>query len=121
MVCPEELNGTEFDKGSVRDGGDRGAGGERDTGAQRGRGPQLWVPPSRSEDEAGVGVINTGVARSSLQAPLIDETQLAARGPGSLWEAQVSWWAQGPEKGPKAAVTITRSLGCDLPGPAAVT
>lgn len=23
MVCPEELNGTEFDKGSVRDGGGR--------------------------------------------------------------------------------------------------
>lgn len=45
-------------------------------------------PPSRSEDEAGVGVINTGVARSSLRAPLIDETQSAARGPRSLWDAR---------------------------------
>lgn len=77
-------------------------------------------PPSRREDEAGVRVINTGAALSSLQAPIIDETQSAARGPGSLWDAQVSWGAEGPEKGPKAAVTITRSLGCGLPGPAAV-
>lgn len=77
-------------------------------------------PPSRGEGEAGVGVISTGAARSSLRVPFIDRTQSAARGPGSLWDAQVSRGAEGPEKDPKAVVKGTRSLGCDLPGPAAV-
>ena len=98
MVRPEELNGTEFDKGSVRDGGGRGAGGEGDTGSQRGRDPWHVSPPSRGEGEAGMGVISTGAARSSLRVPLIDRTQSAARGPGSLWDAQVSLGGRGPRE-----------------------
>lgn len=49
MVHPEQLNGREFDEGSIHKGEGRGAGGNGVLGAWRERDPWLRLPPPRRE------------------------------------------------------------------------